>query len=183
MPLGPTRRDGPSGSTSTHRTAGVMFDKIPRSAPLTHRAARREVGLKSPLAARARMMGAMTHIFLACSIVFSLSMAGCGKDDCASDQCVCTSSCAHACDPGGPPCHIQCATGQSCDVTCAAGEECHVQGVTSSSVTVDCLGATECHVTCPASNCTVTNCTGTECQVTCGFGSVATRSGSTATCP
>jgi hypothetical protein len=133
-------------------------------------------------------MSLMKTFLLACSLVFSLSLIGCGggsgSDDCASDQCVCTSSCAHACDPGGPPCHVQCFPNQPCDIECAANEECHVEASQSSSVMIDCTGATECHVTCPAANCTVTNCTGAECKVTCGLtGAVATMTGTTATCP
>lgn len=128
-----------------------------------------------------------------CCLVACTSQAGGGggddvgpvADDCFSDSCVCpgASSCNHACRAGGPPCHVQCSPGQSCDVTCEASEECHVEASQASGLTVDCDGTFECHVTCPASGCTVTNCVGAGCVVSCGLTGVATHSGSTATCP
>ncbi|HEY5920453.1 MAG TPA: hypothetical protein VIV11_02225 [Kofleriaceae bacterium] len=110
---------------------------------------------------------------------------GPGPDDCLSDSCVCpgAAACDHACAPGGPPCHVQCSAGQSCDVLCEPSEECHVEASTSGFVDVNCNNSAECHVTCPASNCTVTNCVGAGCEVTCGLTGIATRTGTTATCP
>ena len=108
-----------------------------------------------------------------------------GTEACEGDHCVCGTgdSCAHACEPGGNPCHIQCAVGEDCDVTCEPTEECHVEASTSGRVRIDCAGTPECHVSCPANDCVVENCAGSDCVVTCGFGTPATRSGSTASCP
>ena len=120
-------------------------------------------------------------------MIFALALAACSSSGatCESDSCLCPASdtCDHACDPGGLPCHVQCASGQACDVTCEASEECHVEALSSASVAVDCAGAPECHVTCPASGCTVTNCVGSDCVVSCGLGGEATLSGTTARCP
>jgi hypothetical protein len=78
---------------------------------------------------------------------------------------------------------VQCAPGESCDVTCDNAEECHVEASATTQTTVDCAGSPECHVTCPATNCTVENCIGATCVVSCGLGGTATRVGTTATCP
>jgi hypothetical protein len=124
----------------------------------------------------------MMRMLLVTSVVLVFACGG--SEVCQGDHCVCpvNQTCAHDCTPGGLACHIQCQPGSSCDIGCATGEECHVECVQSASCQVDCGGSPDCNVTCPATGCTVTNC-GATCNVTCGFGGLPTRTGTTATCP
>jgi len=114
----------------------------------------------------------------------ALSACNTPSGDCVGDHCVCpaTGGCDHTCTPGGNECHIQGSSGPV-DVQCADNEECHVECAAAAGCNVDCGGSPECHVTCPATGCTVTDCVGAGCVVSCGFGGVATLSGTTATCP
>lgn len=103
---------------------------------------------------------------------------------CETDHCVCTGtdSCARDCTTGAAECHVQSATGPV-NVQCDHNGECHVECAVASSCAVACGDSAECHVTCPAAGCTVSECVGEACEVTCGLGGIATRNGTTATCP
>jgi hypothetical protein len=129
----------------------------------------------------------MKHILASLGFFAFISVAAaCGGDQvCKDDHCVCGAgeTCAHDCDNGGLECHIQCQPGSSCDVGCAPGEECHVECSQSTSCAVDCANGPDCNITCPSGDCTVTNCPVGSCDVTCGLAGLATRNGSTATCP
>lgn len=140
----------------------------------------------SAFAAHARITGTMKtylSLILLCSAFAALP--ACATDDaCAGDNCVCTGDdgCDHTCANGGSECHIQGSSGPV-DVTCQNNATCHVECSGASSCEVACGGSGDCHVTCPPSGCTVTGCIGEACAVTCGLTGVATRTGTTATCP
>lgn len=124
-------------------------------------------------------------ILLGLMMMFAVACAtNTGGDACVGDHCVCVAGedCTHACTPGAPECHVQGAS-SPVDVTCNSNAECHVECSSAASCDVDCGGSAECHVTCPATGCNVTKCIGEQCVVTCGALGVATRSGTTATCP
>lgn len=127
----------------------------------------------------------MKFLLLAIAACWCLLSVGCGGNEvCKDDHCVCAGdqTCVHDCTQGGLDCNIQCGTG-TCDVGCVPGETCHVQCAQGKNCEVDCGGANDCHVTCPASGCTVRQCVG-DCIVSCGLaGGVATKNGTTATCP
>lgn len=100
------------------------------------------------------------------------------------NDCVCPNNedCTHTCTPDAAECHVQ-GTGSPVDVTCNANAECHVECHDSPTCDVACGGSAECHVTCPPTGCRVTDCIGSACVVSCGATGVASRNGSTATCP
>ncbi len=130
-------------------------------------------------------MKILVSLLVTCSV--ALGFTACATDggaDCQGDHCVCTTadSCDHDCANGAASCHIQGSTGPV-DVTCSNNAECHVECGSAAGCNVDCGGSAECHVTCPATGCTVTDCVGADCVVSCGLGGVASRSGTTATCP
>ena len=125
----------------------------------------------------------MKPILISLALCLSALTACAGNDQCVGDHCVCTDSCEHTCSDGAAECHIEGSPGGSVDATCSRNAECHVECSAASSCAVECGGSAECHVTCPATGCTVTGCIGDDCQVTCGLGGIARRSGTTATCP
>jgi hypothetical protein len=120
-------------------------------------------------------------------MICGVALVGCATDNqaCSGDDCVCptTERCDHTCADGAAQCHIQGAAGQPTDVTCSNNAECHVECSQGTSCQVECGGSAECHVTCPPSGCTVTGCVGADCVVSCGLGGVASRTGTTASCP
>jgi hypothetical protein len=69
------------------------------------------------------------------------------------------------------------------EVTCDRNVECNVVCAEAASCEVECGGSASCTVACPAEGCRVTGCEGNACTVTCGFAQLASREGSTATCP
>jgi hypothetical protein len=123
-------------------------------------------------------------LLLVVLLALAPTLVACGSDDdtCSGDNCVCTDDCEHTCSDGAATCHIQGAPGKDVDVTCTNNADCHVECSSSSSCRVDCGGSDDCNVTCPGTSCTVTNCV--DCDVTCGLtGAIATKTGTTATCP
>lgn len=128
----------------------------------------------------------MKHIVLAAVLTLFTACNTSAGDVCQGDHCECAAgeTCAYDCQNGGLDCHIQCDRGTSCDVGCAPGEDCHVDCHDSASCQVDCANSPDCIVMCPASGCMVTECADSRCVVTCGLdGTLATRNGSTASCP
>lgn len=145
-----------------------------------------DVGVMSAWGARAAYHGHMKTILSLLLLFGAFAFTpGCMTEDaCSGDHCVCTGSdgCDHTCASGAPECHIQGNSGPV-DVTCQNNGQCHVECSGASSCAVDCGNSGDCHVTCPASGCTVTKCVGSACAVTCGLTGIATRNGTTATCP
>jgi len=128
-------------------------------------------------------------ILVSLMLLWTAALAGCAtdtSDPCVGDHCVCVAgdTCDHTCATGAAECHIQGAPNEAVNATCSNNAQCHVECEASSSCRVACGGSSDCNVTCPATGCTVTGCVGEACAVTCGLtGAIATRSGTTATCP
>ena len=68
-------------------------------------------------------------------------------------------------------------------VSCERDVDCHVVCTNATSCDVECTGSASCTVLCPEDGCRVTGCEGDACTVTCGFTGLASRAGTTATCP
>ena len=113
-------------------------------------------------------------------LVLWVTALGCGRigfESLASDASVG----AYTCAPG-IECHVIQNKGDV-EVTCDRNLECSVVCTNAASCEVECGSSATCTVLCPPDGCRVTGCEGDACTVTCGLAGLASRDGTTATCP
>jgi hypothetical protein len=115
-------------------------------------------------------------------VVLLVLVTGCGRVGFDERPSIEAEGDEHVCTPGAPECRVI-GTTDPLEVTCNDNAACHVICQSAASCDVECGGSASCHVICPPDNCTVTGCIGDACVVTCGGLQLATRDGSTASCP